>query len=75
MNRLFELYKDILPDKDFETECKISVLTMTYEEADLNDFKIATTALAFVVVALILLLLYTWRTYRQRYTTRIYSRI
>lgn len=40
LSKMFALYSDVLPDGDFETECKLSLLTMTYEEADLNGFQI-----------------------------------
>lgn len=36
LNKIFQIYKDILPEEDFNTECKVPVLTMTYEEANLN---------------------------------------
>lgn len=40
LSKMFELYRDVLPDGRFETECKLSLLSMTYEEADLNGFQI-----------------------------------
>lgn len=40
LNKLFEIYKDVLPEDDFYTECKIPVLSMTYEEANLNGTEI-----------------------------------
>lgn len=40
LSKMFALYTDVLPDGDFETECRLSLLTMTYEEADLNGFQI-----------------------------------
>lgn len=40
LNKMYELYADVLPDGDFETECKVSLLSMTYEEADLDGFHI-----------------------------------
>lgn len=35
LKKMFELYKNVLPI-DWENECQISMLAMTYEEADLQ---------------------------------------
>lgn len=35
LSRMYELYEPVLPG-DFEEECRLSMLAMTYEDADLN---------------------------------------
>lgn len=40
LSKLFQLYNDILPSGDFEAECKVPLLAMTYEEADLDGFQL-----------------------------------
>lgn len=39
LKKMIELYDDVLPG-DFDTECRISMLSMTYEEADFGDSSI-----------------------------------
>lgn len=39
LESLYDLYKAVIPDGDFETECNLSLLQMTYAEADLDKFK------------------------------------
>lgn len=34
LENMYKLYEDVLPTNDFVTECRISMLMMTYEEAD-----------------------------------------
>lgn len=39
LKKVAELYENVLPG-DFETECRISMLSMTYEEANFGDSSI-----------------------------------
>lgn len=36
LEKLLILYNDILPDKSFEDECRLSTMMLTYAEADLG---------------------------------------
>lgn len=50
LDKMYELYKDILPE-DWKSECKLSMLSMTYEEANLGN------AMGILVGAIVVILL------------------
>lgn len=41
LEKFYDIYKAVIPDGDFETECRISVLSMTYAEADLTGINLS----------------------------------
>lgn len=50
LDQMYQLYKDILPE-DWTSECKLSMLSMTYEEANLGS------AMGILVAAIVIVLL------------------
>lgn len=69
LDRMYQLYKDIIPE-DWATECKLSMLSMTYEEANLGN------AMGILVAAIvvILLLIYVASIYFRRRSYMDYRR-
>lgn len=66
LNKMFELYSDVIPDGDFETECKLSLLSMTYEEADLNGFQIGSITIFCFCAIMMLLAAIIYKSYQNR---------
>lgn len=59
-----ELYNDVIPD-DWETECKMSMLSMTYEDANLQPALVVILCVALSIL-LVLMLLSCINSYRRR---------
>ncbi|XP_055849783.1 prostatic acid phosphatase [Episyrphus balteatus] len=69
LDRMYELYKDILPE-DWTSECKLSMLSMTYEEANLGN----AMGILVAVIVIILLLIYVASIYFRRRSYMDYRR-
>uniref|UniRef100_A0A182K0N3 acid phosphatase n=1 Tax=Anopheles christyi TaxID=43041 RepID=A0A182K0N3_9DIPT len=54
LDRMFEIYDSIMP-QDWEAECKLSLLSMSYVEADLNSASLIGIVLLTVISLLVLL--------------------
>lgn len=39
LDKLFQLYSDILPEKSFDNECKLEPMMLSYAETDLGTVK------------------------------------
>uniref|UniRef100_A0A182HT87 acid phosphatase n=1 Tax=Anopheles arabiensis TaxID=7173 RepID=A0A182HT87_ANOAR len=55
LERMFEIYDNILP-QDWEAECQLSLLSMSYVEADLNSASSLIGVVLLTVVSLLVLL-------------------
>lgn len=64
LDKMYQLYEDVLP-KDLEAECRLSMLSMTYDEADLQPALLLILCVALGTL-LILVILSCVTLYRRR---------
>jgi lysosomal acid phosphatase len=64
LSDMFKLYKDVLPE-DWYSECKLSMLSMTYEEANLQP-ALALILCGALVILVVLVILSAVTLYRRR---------
>lgn len=48
MENLFRIYEPILPTENFETECRLSLLSMTYKDADFKGLENSKSCLCII---------------------------
>uniref|UniRef100_A0A7G3AIU4 acid phosphatase n=1 Tax=Lutzomyia longipalpis TaxID=7200 RepID=A0A7G3AIU4_LUTLO len=78
LDKMFTLYKDLLPT-DWEAECKLPLMTMSYEEKDLSSPSSPIVAVTVLVTSclallLVLMLVYAAITYnRRRHYQELYN--
>ncbi|GAB0094173.1 prostatic acid phosphatase [Sergentomyia squamirostris] len=70
LDKMFTLYEDLLPT-DWESECKLPLMTMSYEEVDNSSSSSSIVAVTVIVTSclallLVLLLAYAGITYQRR---------
>ncbi|XP_023293172.2 prostatic acid phosphatase isoform X1 [Lucilia cuprina] len=69
LNQMFNIYSDILP-KDWESECKLSTLMMTYEEANVGTAMGILVAIITIMLFLsyVVMIYYRRRSYKNHYS-------
>ncbi|XP_065372417.1 prostatic acid phosphatase isoform X3 [Calliphora vicina] len=69
LNKMFTIYSDILP-KDWESECKLSTLMMTYEEANIGTAMGILVAIITIMLFLsyVVMIYYRRRSYKNHFS-------
>ncbi|XP_053680099.1 prostatic acid phosphatase [Anopheles nili] len=74
LDKMFEIYDSILP-KDWDSECQLSLLSMSYVEADLNSTSSLLGIVSLTIISLLVLLTVVAIAKRRNSSERWYLRI
>lgn len=69
LERFGQIYSAILPTNDFETECRSSIMSMTYADVDFSQYENGLISLLMFTVVMALIGVLSCR-YCERETTR-----
>lgn len=74
LDKMYELYAEVLPG-DFDHECRLSMMSMTYEDADFDGSGMGIAIIALFLTLILVLILVSIKIYNNYNDSRWYLRI
>ena len=74
LDKMYELYAEVLPG-DFDHECRLSMMSMTYEDADFDGSGMGIAIIALFLTLILVLILISIKIYNNYNDSRWYLRI